>query len=292
MESDLLVQTSLSPSRIKFINKKIKQDEVALTQIDNILNLIRDNEKDFQSIGRKSMYSFYEEIEEQKLGSVQEKIFEIIINLYAINTKKELDQVISKRIESFREAWKISNDIKIPKNYNLILFDEEKGIEEYHFGNFTKKVYVKDQEKNLTSEQLRKIRNLKIEFEDEISTSKIWVHVASAQRYQLNFMRRTCIIKNDWEKLEDPNSLFFDVVDANKIEEYLKGVLQIVLTKNTYSVISIIITFVVKYSVQSEQKASKGVRVFFSTGSKDDQVTGIVYQNTLHRFFLKAEEII
>ena len=52
MQTDLLVQTTLTQSRVNFINKKIKQDQVTLSQIDEILDLVQQNEREFQSVWR------------------------------------------------------------------------------------------------------------------------------------------------------------------------------------------------------------------------------------------------
>lgn len=241
MQTDLAVQT-LPENKINFMNKKIKQDQVALSQIDNILKSVRENEREFQSVWRKSIYSFYDEIEKVKLEKVQKKVFEIIITLYAVNTKHELERVILNRIEKYRIAWNIGQEVQLPRNYNVVLADEEDGIEQYYLGKFQKKVYTTQEDKVLSAMQLDKIRALKIEIEDGIPTNDVWVYVSSATRLQLNFMRRTCIIDNSWEyDSEMADCLCFDIVSKNELEQYIKGMLQIVLTKRTYSVISIFI---------------------------------------------------
>ena len=242
MQTNLIVQTGLTKSEVNFINKKIKQDQVALSQIDEIFDLIDKEERKFQSVGRKSVYSFYDEIEKAKLETVQKEVFEILLKLCEVNTKPELDSVIRDRIELYHQTWKIDTQFSIPKNYNPILVDGNNGIEEYRFGDFEKFVYQIDNEKVLSSKQLDKIRALKFEFEDRIQTDCVWVCVASVTRFQLNFMRRTCIIKNDWEHIpENTDKLYFDIVNVNDLEQYLKGILQIILSRKTYAVISIVV---------------------------------------------------
>ncbi|MBQ2937914.1 MAG: hypothetical protein IJE05_03420 [Clostridia bacterium] len=242
MQTDFLLQTTLSQSKINFINKKIKQDQVALAQIDEILNLVKGNEREYQSVWKKSVYSFYDEIEKAKLEAVQTKIFTILVRLCEVNTKPELDNIILNRIESYRQAWNINIQIPIPKNNNAILVDENDSIESYRFGNFCKQVYADKNDKVLSSEKLNKIRVLKLEFENTIPTDSVWVYISSVTRFQLNYMRRTCIIDNDWEyNPNEEKSLTFEIVNMNDLEQYLKGILQIVLTKKTYAVISIII---------------------------------------------------
>lgn len=241
MQTDLLTQGTLSDSEVKFINRKIKQDKVALKQIDEILNLIQQNEREYHTVWRKSAYSFYDEIEKAKLADVQLKVFMIIIRLCEVNTKPELEEIILKRIKTYKQAWNIDPQISIPKNYNVIFLDGNCDIEKYRFGDFEKQVCANGNEYVLSSKQLDKIRALKFEWEDKIQTNTVWVHVSAVTRLQLNYMRRTCIIDNDWEyNPEVTKALQFDIVNMNELEQYLKGILQIVLTRKTYAVISII----------------------------------------------------
>ena len=242
MQSDLLLKTSLAQTRINFINKKIKQEQVILSQIDNLIKIIKQYEKEYQEIWKKSIYSFYDEIEKTKLSGVQKKVFEILLKLYEINTKEELKSVIKGRLEKYKIAWNIGGNIKLPININAILVDEANGIEKYNFGEFSKYVYASDSDKVLTSKQLDKIKKLNVTFEKEIFTNSLWVYVSSCERYKLNFMRRTCILGNDWEYIpETEKGLFFDVIRTKDLEQYLKGILQIVLAKRTYAVISIVV---------------------------------------------------
>ena len=242
MQTDLLVDNNFTQSKINFINKKIKQEQVALSQIEEILDLVRKKEREYQSVFGKSVYSFYDEIEDAKLETVQAEVFEILIKLFEVNTKPELNKIISKRIKTYCNAWKITTQIEIPKNYNAIIVDEEDGIEEYHFGDFCKNVYAKNDEKTLSASQLDKIRALKFEFENTIPTNEVWVYASSTTRMHLNFMRQTCILPNDWEYTEEENSnICFDIVKTEELEEYLKGILQILLKRRTHAVISIII---------------------------------------------------
>lgn len=241
MQTELIIKNEL-PKKEKFINKKIQQDKIALLQIDEILKKIQANEREYQKIAGKAIYSFYEEIEKAKLLSVQEKVFRIIIKLGEINTKIELNSVIFKRIEAYRANWKINPQIAISSNSNAILIDEKDGIEKYQFGEFLKNVYLDDNDKILTLTQIDKIRNLKIEFEEEVKTDSLWIYASSATRLQLNFMRRTSVIEDRWEyRTNTENQLYYDIVKKEKIEEYIKGILQILLSKKTYAVISIIV---------------------------------------------------
>jgi len=151
-----------------------------------------------------------------------------------------LESIILNRIEIYRQAWNIDGQIAIPKNYNAVLVDFAEGIQKYRFGDFEKQVVECESEKTLTPAQLDKIRALQFEFENEVSTNTVWVYVSSATRLQLNFMRRTCMLGNDWEYSANSN-LSFDIVKVEELEQYLKGILQILLQRRTYAVISIVI---------------------------------------------------
>lgn len=241
-QTSMVVNTSIPQNRINFIHKKIKQDQQALSQIDEILDLVKQNEREYQSIFGKSVYSFYDEIEKEKLTTIQEKVFKIIIRLYAVNTKPELNNIILKRIEMYKKAWDIAEEIQIQDNYNAILVDENNGIEKYQFGKFTKNVISDENEKELTYTQVDKIRKMDFEFEEKIQTEDIWVYVSSVSRLELNYMRRTCFIDNKWEYEPDRQGhLFLDIVKVTDFEEYLKGILQIVLTKANHAVISVVV---------------------------------------------------
>lgn len=243
MQADLLVETDLTKSEENFMNKKIKQEQIALKQIDEVLDLVRKNEREYQSIWGKSVYSFYDEIEKAKLSVVYQEVFEILLKLCEINTKPELESVILKRIKQYKTAWNIDSEISIPKNYNAIIVEENEGIEKYRFGDFYKEVYAIENERSLTITQLNELRALKFEFESTIPTDCVWVYISSVTRAQLNLMRKTCLIKTDWEYTtkESKSKLCFDIVKVKDLEQYLKGILQIILTRRIHAVISIFI---------------------------------------------------
>lgn len=240
MQSDLLMQT-LTTGEERFINKKIKQEQVALSEIDEILDSITQDEKEFHSsTGRKSFYSFYDDIEKAQLTTVQTKVFKTLTKLCSINTKQELENIIFDRLNQYKEAWDISEEIEIPKNFNVILISGDEQTETYRFGEFCKTVNASDNDIVLTSNQLDKIRNLDFAFESSFPTDTVWVYVSNATRLQLNFMRRTSIVNNTWENFSNDN-LSFDIVKLEDLDQYLKGILQIVFTKNAYAIISIVI---------------------------------------------------
>ena len=123
MQTDLVMRTSMAEKETSFLSKKIKQEQVALSQIDEIFNLIKENEKEYQEVFKKSVYSFFEEIQSEKMETVQKKVFNVVIKLLSVNTKPELQNIILERIERYKKAWNISEEIQIPINCNAILVD-------------------------------------------------------------------------------------------------------------------------------------------------------------------------
>ena len=164
MQTDLLAHPNLPKTEITSFNRKIKQDQTALSQIDEILAFMTQTEREYQAVWRKSVYSFYDEIEKDKLSTAYAKLFTIVVRLCAINTKIELDNIIAKRIEGYRQAWNIDASITIPKNNNAILIEWNNGIETYRFGSFFKNIYASDNEYSLSPARLDLIRALQLLF--------------------------------------------------------------------------------------------------------------------------------
>ena len=120
-----LIEVNMTETKERFTNKKIRQEEIALAQINQVLAQVREEEEKYRSVFKKSMYSFFDEVEDAKLAEAQTAVLGIIVKLCEINTKPELDNVIRSRIESYRQAWNISTELDIPQNYNPVLVDEE-----------------------------------------------------------------------------------------------------------------------------------------------------------------------
>ena len=242
MQADLVMQSSLSEQEVRVANKKVRQDQITLNQIDKILNRLKDCMGRYQDVWKKAVYSFYTEIEKQQMVTTQENVFAVLLELSAVNTKPELAEIIAKRLASYHKAWNIAQELEIPQNYNVILTEGKDGIENYHFGNFSKQVYTQAEDVELTEKQLDQIRNMKVDLEAQVPTEEVWVYVANSTRLQLNFMRRTCFVRTTWEcKDEDDSKLFLDVVKVCDFEQYIKGVLQIVFTKNRYAIVSLVV---------------------------------------------------
>lgn len=243
IQTEVLTKDGISKEEEQFLKKKVVQESIAMNQIDEILREVIKCEREYQSIWGKSVYSFYNEIEKEKLKEVQEKVFRIIIKLNQVNVKEELENVIPDRLEYYRRSWNLPEDIIIPTNTSLILLSRENQEETYKFGRFRKIVYAKDKiQYKFSSEQLKAINNIKVNINFESLSEEILVYCSSVTRVQLNSMKRTSIFFNDWEKVveEKKNAYVFDIVKVSELEEYLKGILQLLLLRKTYVVISII----------------------------------------------------
>jgi len=242
MQADLVMQSNLSEQDASVTNKKIRQDQIALNQIDGILDQLKGCMGRYQDVWKKAVYSFYDEIEKQQMVTAQEEVFEVLLKLNAVNTKPELTPIITKRLTTYHRAWNIAQELEVPKNYNVILTESKDGIGTYHFGDFKKQVYIQMDDRSLTAQQIDQIRNMKVDLQGQVPTEKVWVYVANSTRLQLNFMRRTCFINSTWEySEEDKSKLFLDVVKVCDFEQYIKGILRLVFTKNRYAIVSLIV---------------------------------------------------
>lgn len=240
MQTDIAMCSNPNSNEIKFLEKKLKQDSSALAQIDKLLESIKKEEREYLSVGRKSVYSFYDELEQGKLQEVKAKVFEIVVKLCTINTKPELYSVITKRLEAYKEAWNIGPNVVPAESFSPILLSLDGQIENYRIGRFNKQVISASDEYELTSNQLEKLLNMRLIFESVIKEESVWVHVSGVTRAGLNLMRKTCLTENCWE-YNPSKKLIFDVVKLTELEQYLKGVLQIVLARRKYAVISIFV---------------------------------------------------
>lgn len=240
-QADIAIHATSVRGKENFFRKKVKQNQLALSQIELILEEMKQNETEYQLVWRKSIYSFYNELEQNKQEEAKKKSFKILLRLCEVNIRPELQNIIIERVKKYKEAWKITEQIEIPQNTNVILLEANGNIEKYQFGKFSKEVNSNRTLQDLTINQLDLIRKMKISVEN-IETDSVWIYVSGVTRLQLNYMRRDCFISNLWEHNDRNHEGFFlDIVDKKDLDIYLKGVLQIVLTQNRYVVISFVV---------------------------------------------------
>lgn len=233
------ISNSPTEAKASFLNKKMYFEKLAETKITTILNEIRRIESSTRGIWGKSIYSFYEELEKEQMENVYEQVFSLIIQLRAINVKKELDPIILSRLEKYRTSWNISNTIEIPENsaVNILSVDEEK--ESYQIGTHIVNFKVNNHVKRVLSQtENDKIANMKVELEFDDPGEFIMVRFANVDRKTMNRLSKTAILPDSCQFYEEPKIRFF-VVKKNELNNFIKSVLQISLSFNQYFVITV-----------------------------------------------------
>ena len=233
------INNSLTEEQAIFLKKKIKEYEVAVKLITEIKEKLLEKERGCKELWGKASYSFYSELENAKLKDTFEEAFEIVKQLTAVNVIPELDEIISKRLISYKKSWKL-DEKDIPKNTSLRIIKREENIETYQFGDFQKKVIDEDSMKELLPEQLSTINKMTVQlsFKDP-SVSNIWIRCAVIKRHQLEFLKKSTIFPNDWEN-DRKEEIIFDIVDCCDIEYYIRAIMQLLISRKDYLVISII----------------------------------------------------
>lgn len=232
------INNDLLEDQVILFKKKIQQYETSVKVIIKIKERLIEKERECKDLWGKTSYSFYEELENAKLEDVFSKAFEIVVQINSINVIPELDEIIKKRLEMYKENWKL-DDYNIPKNTSLRLVERNGNIETYQFGDFRKDVIDIDLAKDLLPEQLSAINKLNISFQKPL-LGNVWIRCTTINRKQLETLKRSTTFKNDWENgMEE--EIVYDIVDCQDIEYYIRAMLQLLLLRNSYVIISIII---------------------------------------------------
>ena len=238
-KSDYINNSSLSDNQVIFLNKKIKEYEEAVKLIIDIKEKLLKKENGYKELWRKTSYSFYNELEDIKLKEILYDSFEIVKQLAVVNVAPELDEIIKKRLESYKKSWKIEGVI-IPKNASVRIIGRKENIDIYQFGEFQKEIIDIDSSVDLLPEQISAIKKLKVKilFENP-ANNYIWIRCATINRTQLEYLKKTTFFKNDWENgIEE--ELIYDIVDCSDIEFYIKSMVQLLLPRKSYIIISIV----------------------------------------------------
>ena len=230
--------TTLKEDDLIYLSKKVKEYEVAvglITEIKNKLNVLMQNNTDLMG---KTSYSFYNELEDASFKTVYVDAFEIVKIINLVNVIPELDEIIENRLKVYRESWKINADI--PKNNSLRIVGRKGNVETYRFGEFKKDIIDNSSKYELLPEQLSAINNMKVQISfQRPEGNKIWIRCSAINRKQLQFLTKTINFPNDWEA-NDSQEIVYDIVDVSDVEYYIKAMMQLLLVRRPYVVISII----------------------------------------------------
>lgn len=238
LQSDY-ISDSQCEIKANFLQKKLYYEKMAENRITSILKEIRKIEASSRAIWGKSIYSFYEELEKNQMETVYNQVFSLIIQLRAVNAKKELDPIILARLEKYRNSWNISQTIEIPESLaiNIISVDEEKEV--YQIGTHNVEVKANQNVKRILNDsESDKIANMEFELEFENPSEFFMIKFASITRKQMNLLSKTAILPNNWQYGENNKACFF-VVKRNELEHFVKSITQMILPFNQYLVISI-----------------------------------------------------
>ena len=244
-ERSEFINANLSEDEIVLLKKRIAEDEGALEDISCIKDKVIEQERSCSEIWGKSSYSFYDKLESRKLEEIFKETFEIIKKLVDANVKEELDEIIVDRLEVYYKSWKIGSEFTIPINTGLRIksrsLNEKTNLKEevYQFGVFQKRVIAED-ENTLLKEQIEALKKMQIQISELANTQSVWIRCVTITREQLNFIKKTLVFPNDWEVGEN-DKLTYDIVNTEELEYYIRSVLQLILSKKDYVLISMLI---------------------------------------------------
>lgn len=233
------INNAVSDDEAKFLKKKIQEYESAVTLITGIKEKLLEKERSCGDLWGKTSYSFYSELESARLNNVFNEAFDIVKKTTTINVIPELDSIIVKRLEKYRESWKIGNDVEIPQNTSVRIVGRKGNVETYQFGNFQKDIVDTEQEM-LLPEQIRAIRELVVNVKfQRPALDYVWIRCATVERQQLENLKKTTVFQNDWESgmLEE---MVYDIVHSSDVEYYIRAILQLLLPRKPYVIISIL----------------------------------------------------
>ena len=243
-ERSEFINTNLSEDEIVLLKKKIAEDEGALEDISCIKDKVIEQERSCSEIWGKSSYSFYDKLESRKLEEIFKETFEIIKKLVDANVKEELDEIIIDRLKVYYKSWKIGSEFTVPINTGLRIksrsLNEKSNLKEevYQFGVFQKRIIAED-ENTLLKEQIDALKKIQIQISG-LNMQSVWIKCVTITRKQLNFIKKTLVFPNDWEVGEN-DKFTYDIVNTEELEYYIRSVLQLILSKKDYVLISILI---------------------------------------------------
>lgn len=233
------INNSLTEDWGIFLKKKIQEYEFAVKLIIEIKEKLLEKERSCKDLYGKVSYSFFDELENEKFNLIFQEAFEIVEELMIVNVIPELDHVIRNRLVSYQQNWKL-DDKNLSEITSLRIIERKGNIETYQFGNFQKEVIDTGMTKELLPQQLRAIKKMKVQvsFKNPFIDT-VWIRCVTVNRQQLEFLKKTTAFVNDWEDNSQDN-LIYDIVQYSEIEYYIRAIVQLILARKDYIVITII----------------------------------------------------
>lgn len=233
------INSILSDDQKIFLKKKIQEYEIAVKLIAEIKDGLLHKERECKELWGKTSYSFYNELEKVKLKTILDDTFNIVKQIVSINVVPELDEIIIKRLEMYKNSWKI-DCTTLPKNTSLRIVERKGKIETYQFGDFRKEIIDVNQKNELLPAQLSAIKKIEVQILfQEPAVDSIWIRCTAIERQQLEYLKRSTFFLNDWENGIE-NEIVYDIVKCCDIEDYIRAILQLLLARKSYVIISII----------------------------------------------------
>lgn len=237
-KSNYINDTKLTEDQVVFLKKKIQEYEIAIKLITEIKDKLLERQKECRDLWGKTSYSFYEELEKVKFDDIFNDVFNIVKQIVTINVIPELDKIIMKRLELYKNSWNI-NCGNLPRSNCLRIIERIGNVETYQFGCFQKKVVDVGYFEELLPEQINAIKKVQIELKFETPVDNVWIRCTTINRKQLEYLKRSTFFENDWEE-DMKYDIVYDMVNYCDLESYIRAIMQLLLPRKPYVIISII----------------------------------------------------
>lgn len=231
------INGNLSDEEAMVFKRRMEQYEAVLNQIICIRTKLVELERNNNTFGTES-YSFGGLIQKDSLEQLHINSFEIAKQINSINVIPILDKIIADQLEIYRKTCNIQGS-EIPKNTSLRIIEVKDNAEFYQFGNFEKALVISDTQA-LLPEQVKAINNLKITLSLKTPpANQLLIRCTTITRRQLDFLKKSTIFKNDWE-VGSSEDIYFDIVNSEDLDYYIKSLLQLLLNKKDFVMITVI----------------------------------------------------
>lgn len=238
LQAKIIDPEASQDSDIGFLSIMARQKEEALKKIKVLLAQIIKDKKPLTELERKSSYTFYEQLKADTQEKVKITVFKTFAKIKSINVASELDEIIVNKLNKVRADWKISPSIEIPDIADFRIIDITENLEIYSFGDLRKEFIITGNEVKLSDEDTEKIDNLTLSLPEDLP-DYIWIQSSLLERWQIDLLQKTAVFPNTYEA--NVAQISYDIISKSEIENYIKGMLKILLSKGRYIAFSIIL---------------------------------------------------